>query len=392
MKLFIKFYTKHILRFLLHLFWIFPVDKKKVYFTSFHGLRFSCNPKYLYNYLLKEFGAYYKYVWEFKTLEKSFLVPDAKSVSLLSLKSFFHILTSSVIITNNDFQWWIPLRKSQCLLQTWHGGGAYKKVGVYEKWDSYFQKEQKLIAKQISWYVSSSKKFTEVQSVSKFVPPEKFINTGMPRNSILFDKKKIDALKEKIHLKFNIPSSNKIVLYAPTFRGKPQYKINAESEYKVFDYKNLTKELSVKFDSDFVFFYRGHHINSKQKINLPEYVVDVSDYEDMQELLCAADVLVTDYSSTMWDFALTKKPCFLFTPDLSYYISERGFYTEPHTWPFPLAENEQDLLQNIKKFNGEAYVQDVQKYLDDYTSYENLNSNQRICEIIGLVGKNGGEK
>ena len=380
-----KYFIKHIIHFVLHIFWIFPINKNRIYFTAFHGLRFSCNSKYIYLYLIGKFKNKYEYIWEFQNCEKSALVPDAKTVRFMSSKSILAIITSKYIFTNNDFPWWIPLRKNQVFVQLWHGGGAYKKVGVNESWNRLFVREQEKIAKEVTYYVSSSQKFIEVQSPSKKVPVEKFIPTGMPRNEIFFYPSTVAVFKKKVFANFNIQEEKKIILYAPTFRGKPIYKTeNNSRDYGALNYKTLISALNKKFSSDFVLLYRGHHVDSNLANALPSFVLDATQYEDMQELLCAADVLITDYSSTMWDFALTKKPCFLYTPDLHEYDTERGFYTDPHSWPFPLAITEHELWENIKKFDYESYKCAVQKHLDDFGSCENKVACKKVCDAIGI--------
>ena len=385
MKLFFKFILKHLVRIFLHFFWLFPVNKKKIYFIVFRGTRFSCNPKYLYNYIVEKFGQEYSYVWEFKKEEKGSLVPCARTVRSKSFRALIEILTSRFIITNNDFYWWIPIRKKQVLLQTWHGGGAYKKVGVDEKWNSIFIKEQMLLAKNITYYVSSSAKFTEVQSGSKNVPIEKFIKTGMPRNAIFFDYEKMNCLRKKVFDLYGLDNERKVILYAPTFRGKPSWKLsNSQRDYGCLNFESIKKTVEERFGAGFLVLYRAHHLDSRLENYLPSFAIDASQYEDMQELLCAADVLITDYSSTMWDFALTKKPCFLYAPDLQRYASRRGFYTDPKTWPFPLAETEEQLALNIKNFDEAKYKVAVQKHLDDFGSYENKDACEKICKAIGL--------
>lgn len=91
------------------------------------------------------------------------------------------------------------------------------------------------------------------------------------------------------------------------------------------------------------------------QLNNAANYIDASNYPDMQELLYAADVLITDYSSSMWDFSLTRRPCFLYATDLNYYDLDRGFYSDIHTWPYPLAESNSALIKNIKQFNNDQY-------------------------------------
>ena len=332
----------------------------------------------------EKYGDSYKYIWELA--DDSQVIPGAKYVKRLTLKSFIHMMTSEYIITNNDFMWWIPLRKSQVMLETWHGGGAYKRVGLYEKWSKLMFLDQKLNAKQITHYISSSKKFTEVQAPSKWVPEDKFINTGMPRNEIFFYPEKMAELRQKVFDYFGLSfhSDIKIVLYAPTYRGLTGYKEGGEDIRITPDYKQLLNSLGEKYGGKWVLFFRSHYFDSSLMEKLPDSVVYATKYEDMQELLCAADVLITDFSSSMWDFALTKRPCFLYAPDLQQYIDDRGFYTDPFTWPFPMAQSDAELTKNILSFDDAAYKRAVEKHLADFGSYENKDACAKVCKAIGI--------
>ena len=379
-----NFLTKLIIQSILYIFYIFPVDNKKILFCSFSGKRYSCNPKYLYLHIKEKYGNKYKYVWIFQTPKKSELVPGA-SCAANKLTKIYAFLTSKYIITNNDVFWFLPIRKSQVVVQTWHGGGAYKKVGVFENWNKVFLYCQKKVAKDISYYISSSRKFTEVQAPSKFVPENKFINTGMPRNELFFYPDRMKALREKVFNVFSIPSGKKIVLYAPTFRGEPKVKVSGEKiKYGAIDYKKIIENITERFDGEWVLLYRGHHLDSSVSRALPDNVINASKYEDMQELLCAADILITDFSSTMWDFTLTKRPCFLYAPDLQQYIADRGFYTDPFTWPFPMAQNDAELTQSIMNFDQTLYEKAVEKHLSDFGSYENKDACQKVLDAIGI--------
>ena len=391
MKLFLNtiirywnFFTKLIIRAFLHVFYFFPVDDKKILFSTFGGKRYACNPKYLYLYIKDKYGDKYKYVWIFKGKNKKKLVPGV-SCATNKLTKVYTFMTSKYIISNNDVFWFLPLRKNQIVVQTWHGGGAYKKVGSFENWNKVFMYCQKQGAKNISYYISSSQKFTEVQSPSKWVPEEKFINTGMPRNELFFYPDKVAGLKKRVTDFYKIDPDKKILLYAPTFRGEPKIKEAKEKiKYGSFDYKKTIENIAKRFGGDWILLYRGHHLDAAVARALPGFVVDATQYEDMQELLCAADSLITDFSSSMWDFALTGKPCFLYAPDLQQYLSKRGFYTDPFSWPFPMAQNEDELSANILGFDLAVYEKAVKKHLSDFGSYENKDACAKVCKAIGI--------
>ena len=102
----------------------------------------------------------------------------------------------------------------------------------------------------------------------------------------------------------------------------------------------------------------------------------------MQDLLLVCDILITDYSSSIWDYSFTYKPCFLYTTDLEQYTSERGFGRDIYTWGFPVCKNDEELYQAIINFDEDDFRMKMQKHHDDLGSYENGNATQYVCEYL----------
>ena len=124
------------------------------------------------------------------------------------------------------------------------------------------------------------------------------------------------------------------------------------------------------------------HYFLTSSIPATEQVIDASSYPDMQELLCAADVLITDYSSSMWDMSLTGKPCFIYATDIADYQQERDFYTPINEWPFPIAQNNQELASVIQNFDEQKYAADVQHHHDALGSCETGHASQTVGDFI----------
>jgi len=110
--------------------------------------------------------------------------------------------------------------------------------------------------------------------------------------------------------------------------------------------------------------------------------LDLSGYHDMQDLLAMADVLITDYSSSIWDFSLTLKPCFLFIPDYEDYNRERGFDVLPKKWGFPYAMSNKELLDKIDNFNKEDFIKEMKKHQEKLGSFENGIATKRVIDLI----------
>jgi CDP-glycerol glycerophosphotransferase len=218
---------------------------------------------------------------------------------------------------------------------------------------------------------------------SYFIPYEKYLSIGMPRNDIFFkdNRDSILLLKNKL----NISKEVGIVLYAPTHRSNMKNSLAVMNKaIENLDIDKLKYQLEKKFGKEFICLFRGHpgFLNKLQCNG----TINVSSYSDMQELLLIADVLISDYSSCTWDFSLTSKPCFLFTPDLDQYLShDRGFYTPIEQWPYPLARTNEELCENIINFDKTEYVTKVKKHYEDMGSYEQGTATEQVTKILQEV-------
>mgnify|MGYP004549349107 FL=1 len=180
MKFFIKYIIKQFLYFILHIFYVFPVKNNRIIFESFNGKQISDNPFYIWK-LLKENNSQLDFIWVVG--KDIFLFDDFKDKTVVfhSLRYILAMMTSKFIVNNTGFSTYIPFRKNQILINTWHGGGAKKRVGcenVAEKkalYCSILKKDVFNIAKTTSVFISSSKKFTDVMTESNFIPREKYL-------------------------------------------------------------------------------------------------------------------------------------------------------------------------------------------------------------------------
>jgi CDP-glycerol glycerophosphotransferase len=263
------------------------------------------------------------------------------------------------------------------VINTWHGGGAYKRVGCKDRNTDAFQKYSLKMTnkKYLSWFISSGKRFTEVISDSFFIPREKFVPAGMPRNDIFFHD--YELIRNRTRERLSISRETGILLYAPTYR-----KYSEKGLMNCLDVQAALGALSNRFNKTFVCFIRGHHCMSEVP-NIAN-VVDVTAYPDMQELLCAVDVLITDYSSSIWDFSFTKNPCFIYAPDLKKFKMDQSFYTPIEEWPFIVAETNGELLRNISKFDMEKHLKAIGKHHADLGNYDNGTASKTVCKIIDL--------
>lgn len=374
---FLKTMTAFMISGILQVFKIFSIQQKKVLFYPFNG-NYYCNLKYI-NKQVKKNQLPIICIWVSGDDIDDFSYPTkVKHIKKNSLMMFYHFYTASVIIFNNGLPSWLYKRHGQTFIETWHGGGAYKKIDtVYKN----MQNKWKLMRAQKAWQridyiVSSCEKFTKVFKEDTGTNAT-FLPIGMPRNDIFFDKIQMENANVLVRKIYHIQLKMGIALYAPTFRDN--------GIMLDLDVNELLHSLQLRFNKPFVLLVRSHPHLVKDifdKVKKPEKIIDVSNYVDMQELLAASDVLITDYSSCMWDFSFTGRPCFIYANDLCSYKKERNFHTPIDEWPFPLAESNVDLENNILNFDQQQYSNKLEQHHVDLGSYENGKASLQICKVL----------
>lgn len=360
--------VKKIVYNLLKIMWFFKVKHKKIFLTSFDGTAYGFDSKAVVDFINENYPNEYLLIWG--TKENELAGYDGSSgmrlVKIKSIQGVYHMMTAGVLIYNINPPSYIPFRKSQTLINTWHGF-AYKKVGKYAlNFNSrHFNTS--------TCFLSHSKSYTTKVIRDSFEFTGEVLDIGVPRNDILFrnDKKQIQSIRKILSI-----GNKNIVLFAPTFRGDFSY------EKAGVNFSVLKESLRNRYGGEWVVLCRLHPmIAHKYKMD-SNGAIDVSAYPDMQELLLISDVLVTDYSSSMWDFALTRKKVFLYADDIDKYIADRGFYQSPETWPFPIAKTNDELARLITNYQEEVYQERLKKYFDMTGNYENGTSCQKLLEYI----------
>lgn len=357
-----------------------PVQSNKIVFISHRGKQYSCNPMYICEYLLENYPGKFEIVWAFNK-PKRFAYLKEKGITVVKKEGkahLRHLMTAKVIITNVDFYIYLPKVKGQIAIDTWHGGGSYKTCGFansqnLKTWRSRLR--FKILYSKINLYLSSSKAFTRQTIQESRLFQGEVLEVGMPRNDILVNRDHPD-IEEKVREYFGLEADQRILLYAPTYRSEDEL-----VEMPALDIEHLTEMLSNRFGGRWCCLYRQHHLG-KKKSDLPEDVLSAVEYPDMQELLYAADILISDYSSCIWDFSLQFRPVFLYCPDLYKYQSARDFYVPIEEWHFPLSHSQDELEDQIIGFDEATYRSDVMMHHKELGSTESGQATKIICQRI----------
>ncbi|MBE6769138.1 MAG: hypothetical protein E7548_00085 [Ruminococcaceae bacterium] len=369
--LYIKYLGFILARQILKLFNIFPIKNNRILFHSFNGRQYSCNPRAISEAAYDNYGSKLEIVWAFNN-PRDFeeIVPEyVKRVKMSTLKYYYLAKTSRVIICNARGSGIISKRKGQCVIQTWHASNGYKKIdgekGIYGKLS-------KLACKDFSYVNAGCENMVRerVNGTMGFYGP---IINGTPRMDFIFNSDR-DAVRKKVFGELKIPEDYKIVLYAPTYRSSKQNEFGLE-------YDAVVSALEKKFGGKWAILVRMHYFVVPSIENASKFI-DATKYPDIQDLMVAADVLISDYSSCIWDFSFLNRPCFLYCSDLDFYEKKVNFNFPIREWGFPLAVNSQELVNCIENFDINIFSKNMAKHHKCMGNFEDGQATKRVLDII----------
>lgn len=356
-------------------------NDKRILFESFYGGSVSCNPKAMMDYIVNN-GYDYECIFVYNYNDKKD-TDRVKYVNMKTLKYLYYRATSKYWVSNSHIMGSLKPRKDQVYMQTWHAAGAFKKFGMDIIEDRSGEKQAwRKDADHWTYLLCSSEEIKDIYSKAFAVPANKVYPTGLPRNDYFYNddikRKYRKVVDELVGNKYN----KKIILYAPTFRDNNEFKI-------MFDFENLYNELG----EEYILLLKLHpnimsdviKINDKYK----NFVFNFSTYGETQELLLASDVLITDYSSIIFDFALTGNPIIFYSYDLELYKEKlRGFYYEYEKFvPGPIIKTEKELIKELKGFDKlkESNQKKVKEFAEKFNTREEKSSTKLAVDL--LLGK-----
>lgn len=355
---------------------IFPIKENKIVFCTAKGKRYGDNPMYISDELINR-EKEYDMVWLLKENVEEEIPQSVRRVKYNLFTEMIELATAKVWVDSNFKYSWIKKRKKQLYVQTWHGSYGIKKICYDSKknFSKIDQRNNDINVDSFDLMISNSKKTTEIYR-SAFRYGGEILECGSPRNDIIISAPKKN--KEKV-IKYFAIEDKKIVLYAPTYRanyGVDKFELN---------YKILIQTLEKKYGGEWVVLVRLHPYNLKEAEKLAIYnekILNASQYSIMQDLLVASDILITDYSSCMFDFATTRKPCFLYATDVEEYRNDRDYYFDIKDLPFPLAENNEQLEENILNFDEEVYQKKLNELFEQVGLCETGHASEKVADYI----------
>ncbi len=350
---------------------------------SFFGKSYSDSPKYIYEYLCRNYPGKYRFIW---VVNKKTKIPfHPTKVKRFSIRYAYYLARCKYDIFNVRQPEWVKKREGNIFLETWHGTPLKKLVFDQEEvmaasplYKAQFYRQSRL------WdYLVSANHFSTEAFKSAFRYDKEILEYGYPRNDILHSENR-DQLAKAIRKRLRIPEGKKTILYAPTWRDDEYY---GRGEYKFamkLDLRLLKKELG----PDYIVLLRTHYFiaDSLDISGLEDFAVNVSKYDDISELYLISDLLITDYSSVFFDYANLKRPILFYTYDLDKYRDMlRGFYMDIETQvPGPLLFTNEEVVDAIRELDliTEQYKDKYAEFYERFCGLEDGHASEMVAKKV----------
>lgn len=376
---------------------IYMTQDKMVMFESFHGKRCGDSVKAIYDAMVfDETFRDYTFVWAFTDPDDHRELLDNPHTILVKKGStdyFRYYAACRFWINNVSIPDFLVPGKGQVYIETWHGT-PLKRLGCDIETDSDPRQSKKRLhrryrikGKKVTRFLSPSPYYSERMATAFGLHKKNkkiFVNTGYPRNDALFHYTAEDVAR--IRETLGIPEGKKIILYTPTWRDT-DYSPEQGFQYKnPVNLKKVVDLLSKDYvRSDCVLLFRAHHQNGlAEVIESSDQIIDVTNVDDINDLYIISDLMVTDYSSTMFDFSNLKRPMVFHMYDQKEYEEKiRGFYFDLSLLPGPITKTEEELAYAIdQQLSSFDYASDdtYQTFHETFNKWEDGQAAHRVIE------------
>ncbi|MDW4207832.1 teichoic acid ribitol-phosphate polymerase TarL [Staphylococcus saprophyticus] len=347
-----------------------------VLFTSDSRAEMSGNFEYVYNEMLRQ------------NLDEKYKIHALFKSNISVRRNFIdkfkfpYLLGKADYIFVDDFHpllYTVKFRKSQEIIQVWHAVGAFKTVGYSrtgKKGGPFFNSVNH--RNYTKAFVSSE---TDIPFYGEAfgIKEQNIIPTGVPRTDILFDQDYEKAIVADMEEALPIVKGKQVILFAPTFRGSGHH--TAHYPFFKIDFARFARYCR---ENNAIVLFKMHPF-VKNKLNIPreyqEYFVDVSDFREVNDILFITDILISDYSSLVYEFAVFKRPMLFYAFDLEDYITSRDFYEPYETFvPGKIVESFNDLIVALDQKDFD--VEKVEPFLDKHFKYQDGRSSERLVRNV----------
>ncbi|WP_312097382.1 CDP-glycerol glycerophosphotransferase family protein [Niallia sp.] len=339
---------------------LLPLQTRKIIFASDSRSEMSGNFQFVYDELLRRNLNY-----DYHLLLKKGVDEKKNYREIFSLA--YHLATAKFIILDDFYPMIYPLtiRKNAELIQLWHAVGAFKTFGFSRLGRPGGPSPKSKNHRNYTKAIVSSHNVAKHYAEGFGIDLENVIPTGIPRTDVFFDKAYQEEVRNNLYEEFPFLRGKKVITFAPTFRGNGQ--MSAHYPMEVLNLEKLYNELK----DEYVFLFKIHPF-VKNEFSIPyqfsDFFYDFSSYREINDLLFITDILITDYSSVCFEYALLNKPMIFFAYDVEEYVRTRDFYYDYHSFiPGPLAKTTERMIDIIQKedFKMEKIEPFVKYFFDD---------------------------
>ena len=304
-----------------------------------------------------------------------------KSLNLLEMINYVTILSTSKIILLDDFMpsmHTFDLKEETSLIQLWHAVGAFKTFGFSRIGKVGGPEQSSPNHRSYNHAIVSSNEISKFYAEGFGLSEEKVVATGIPRTDIFFNGEYQKKVKSLFYKKYPQLSNKKIILFAPTFRGYGKQDANYPMD--IFPLKQIYEGIG----NEYAILIK-HHPFIKEKMEVPEeykeVIIDLSQNSEINDLLFISDLVITDYSSIIFESSLLNVPMLFYAYDLDEYIDSRDFYYEYETFvPGKIVFNQKELISAI--INHDFETEKIDKFKDKFFEKLDGKSTKRVINLV----------
>jgi CDP-glycerol glycerophosphotransferase (TagB/SpsB family) len=369
------FFHKKIINLSWSLFTHFKIKPDKIIFSNFNGGGYGDNPKFIAQEIIDS-KLPYKLIWVSGEATNTF-PSEITPVKPNTIAFVYHMATAGFWVDNTRKLYYFKKRPKQYYIQTWHGGPGLKKVEM--DCESALSKEYisyaKIDSKHIDLFLSCCKWCSDLYH-SSFWYQGALLEKGIPKNDLYF--KDPAPVRKKVLDYYQLDSSQKLIMYAPTYRD------NRSTTMYNLDCERVLEALTNRFGDSFAILIRLHPNVAEQDdiFTYTDDILNASKYKNMQELLVASDMIITDYSGCAFDYPILKKPGFLYAEDYEEMKRTKDYYFTLEELPFSLSLNNDELVKNIENFDYQEYLNRCKQYVEDIKYYDDGNASKAVVDVI----------
>lgn len=373
-------------------------DKNTVLFCSYHGKSCTCSPRAIYDYMVA-CPAYdcFQFLWAVKDPQahqelaarpRTHLVPFGGAAFEAAMAGAGYWVFNSTLPEH------ISPRKGQVYLQCWHGT-PLKRLGydITEEGNvmnslAEIHRKYRLEGEKVDYFLSpspfASACFRSAWQLARWGKEDAILEAGYPRNDRLIHAgpEERRALRQRL----GIPEGKRAVLYTPTFRDDQHVSGQGYDFHSAIDFHRLRSQLG----EDYVILFRAHYLvaSAFDFSAYSGFVLDVSQVEEINDLYLASDLMVTDYSSTMFDYANLRRPILFYMYDLERYRDHlRGFYFDLNELPGRILTREEELAPAILSTEQFVWTQEWEAFRQRFAPLDDGQAARRVVETVFGKGR-----